>query len=532
MSSLTRWSTRFRRLAALGVIAAAFASASMAGARPAQAHSDLLGTEPRYGGTLTAGQREVHLSFDEAVDLKASSISLIGTPPPKRGPEASHPGPDGREVRVRLPALPTGEYFLRWFMLSAVDGHVIGGELAFKARPAGGEPPSPPPAPGPAVVPPAPAAAVAPAASPGGRFAATAAATSSPGPTPEPAPDNGAGTESSAVIPAYALSTGNRDEAAGDDDRGASAAGLFPAGAGATGQRAGLAGVETLCRLAGSLALMILTGGLAFICRCWPQGAGLARSRRLLAAASVVGIGATALGIGLKSTALRGLPLTSALDPTVAVDLLGTSVGRVLASRMLLIAVLAAVAGGMLHRPERTLATGWRMAATTTGLGALATYGMTGHPRAGGTLASLASFAHLAGAATWFGGLVFLAAVLLPRRDPEDAAPVVASFSRTAFAAVAVMGLSGTVLLLLVGPGLGGMVGSGYGKVLLVKLAFVAAVLVAAGRARRFTQRHLVTPGSRPASLRPLAGAVATELVLGLGVLAATAALVGRSPNG
>jgi copper transport protein len=129
--------------------------------------------------------------------------------------------------------------------------------------------------------------------------------------------------------------------------------------------------------------------------------------------------------------------------------------------------------------------------------------------------------------AVWLGGLVFLAAVVLPRRRPEELRTLLPRFSRLAFSAVTAMVLAGAVMVLRVAPKVTELPQSGYGRMLLVKLTFVGLLLVAAQQARTFTERRLVTDATR---LRPLVTAVGVELVLAVVILSSTSVLAGRVP--
>ncbi|HEY0397730.1 MAG TPA: CopD family protein, partial [Acidimicrobiia bacterium] len=100
-------------------------------------------------------------------------------------------------------------------------------------------------------------------------------------------------------------------------------------------------------------------------------------------------------------------------------------------------------------------------------------------------------------------------------------------FSSLAFTAVAAMVVAGAVMVTRVVPKLSALPQTGYGRMLLLKLAFVALLLVAAQQARTFTERRLVKDSTR---LRPLLTAVGVELTLAIVILSSTAVLVGRVP--
>jgi copper transport protein len=185
------------------------------------------------------------------------------------------------------------------------------------------------------------------------------------------------------------------------------------------------------------------------------------------------------------------------------------------------------------------------LAAAASGLGTLATHGLLGHAYARGPLAVAADVVHLGAVSVWLGGLAMLAGAVLPRRRVDELALIVPRWSRLAFASMATAGIAGTVLMVLISPRWSGLVGSEYGRFLLLKLALVAGLLTIASRARDFARRRLpalVVPPSwgsttgevatleAPVEMRPLVTVVAAELYVAASILAATAILVGRPP--
>src|SRR5581483_10841040 len=218
--------------------------------------------------------------------------------------------------------------------------------------------------------------------------------------------------------------------------------------------------------------LAILLGGGFFLALVWVEGTGDRRARRLLWAALLGSGAATVLTFGLTAAGLRG----------------------------------AGAPGGI-----------------------LVTHALLGHASSEGPVARVAVLVHLGGVAVWLGGLVFLAAVVLPRGRSEEVRTLLPRFSGVAFSAVAAMVVAGAVMVTRVVPELSALPQTGYGRMLLLKLAFVALLLVAAQQARTFTERKLVRDSTR---LRPLLTAVGAELTLAVVILTATAVLVGRAPPG
>ena len=276
------------------------------------------------------------------------------------------------------------------------------------------------------------------------------------------------------------------------------------------------------------MSLAVLVGGGFFLVRVWPDGTGERRAQQLLWWALLASASATLLIFGLTAAGLRGAGALHALDPSVMGAVLGTRFSRVMAVRAMFLG-LGFVTLTMLTigRDRAAGARWWQALAGVAAGGVLLTHALLGHASSEGIAARLAVFIHLAGLAIWLGGLVYLAAVVLPRRRPEEVRVLLPRFSNLAFSAVSAMVLAGAVMVLRVAPKVTALPQTGYGRVLLLKLVFVGLLLAAAQRARTFTERRLVKDATR---LRPLVVAVGAELVLAVLILSSTSVLAGRVP--
>jgi copper transport protein len=276
--------------------------------------------------------------------------------------------------------------------------------------------------------------------------------------------------------------------------------------------------------------LAVLLGGGVFLAAVWADGSAERRARRLLWSALLASAAAALLTFGLTAAGLRGAGPLDALRPSVMATVAGTRLARVLGARAAFLGVGSVALALLSVGGERAVRSAWwRALAGVAGAGVLVTHGLLGHASSEGPAARLAVVVHLAGVSVWFGGLVFLAAVVLPRRRPEEVRVVLPRFSGLAFTAVTAVCVAGAVMMTRVVPRLSTLPRTGYGRVLLVKLGFVALLLLAAQQARTFTERRLVR---RSEQLRPLVGAVGLELVLAVLILSSTAVLVGRVPPG
>lgn len=304
-----------------------------------------------------------------------------------------------------------------------------------------------------------------------------------------------------------------------------------------------------------SFAGIVVFGGLAFVVLCWPAGRTDPRARRLVWAGWGAATGGAVLGLLLQGPYASGSGLLDLFDLTALQTTLGTTYGRMLCGRLVLLGALAVLTVRMLREPEqvpeRARARDEDLAAIC-GLGVLATYGGVGHAAAGSqpTLALLSDTTHLAAASLWLGGLVLLTACLLPSRRTAELAEALPRFSRLALGAVTV----------LVGTGLyqawrevwpvPALWETGYGQLLIAKVSVVAAIVAVAWFSRAAVRRRYVTPvvhalsvaadedGSGGASavpdddgmLRLMRRSVGIEVALAATVLALASVLVSTAP--
>jgi putative copper export protein len=163
-----------------------------------------------------------------------------------------------------------------------------------------------------------------------------------------------------------------------------------------------------------------------------------------------------------------------------------------------------------------------------TGMGGLLLVSLTllSHAAAEGRfLPFLADWLHAAAASLWMGGLLGFVLVLsgpmraLPAKQrTELRRRAVRRFSNVATSAVMVLAATGSYAALLHVPSLAALVGTPYGRALVVKLALVALVLTLGGA-------NFVLRGREP-----FERLVVVELVLALGVFGATGFLTSLPP--
>ncbi|QFZ24201.1 copper-binding protein [Saccharothrix syringae] len=294
----------------------------------------------------------------------------------------------------------------------------------------------------------------------------------------------------------------------------------------------------------------LLVGAAFHTAWCQARPAPGRRVRVLLVGGWWTLLAATVLALLLYGPYATGRPLGDAVDPALVADTSGTRMGVALLARLLL---LGLVGFGLLRHLRRAdesdvdpaadtaVARRRRVAVVLAVAGLLAlTWSTASHSAAGGLvgLALAADAAHLTAMAVWLGGLVAVAAVAVRPDDVPALRVVVPRFSRAAPVAVAVVVVTGVFQSWRLVGTPDALVGTAYGRVLIGKLALVAALVALGAAARRWVRRHygfpVVTvsdkrraargPGDGP--VRRFGRLVAVEAGIAAAVLGLTAALV------
>lgn len=126
---------RGRRPRALVLAGAALTAAALfpfAGAAPAFAHDELIGSSPEQGQVLDASPETLGLSFSNDIIEVGTAVVVVD----HHGEEilVGEPVVAGPEVTVDLPADLSGDYQVRWRAVSS-DGHPIEGTIDFGVGP-------------------------------------------------------------------------------------------------------------------------------------------------------------------------------------------------------------------------------------------------------------------------------------------------------------------------------------------------------------------------------------------------------------
>jgi copper transport protein len=286
-----------------------------------------------------------------------------------------------------------------------------------------------------------------------------------------------------------------------------------------------LKGPLGLFRLLSTIAIASLFGGLVLITVAWPEGVEYILTIRFMRYAWIVAVVMTWLMIACVVAQIRGDGFTHALIPTNWKDLSDSTPGLALLARMMLVTA----AGWVAVRPERVIDPTTQLAGLAIPGLAIATLGFS---RTGGELA-VAGYAagavHAVAVSVWFGGLVLLARVVLAGPGEDDLVHAVRGFGKIATPAMLFTVLSGGVQLYRLDRG--HLLDTTHGRLLLLKLVPVLAMIFVSVATRQFVHARLARAESLSAALAGrLRRAVGMEAVIGVVVLGITSWMLSYQP--
>ncbi len=225
----------------------------------------------------------------------------------------------------------------------------------------------------------------------------------------------------------------------------------------------------------------------------------------------------TGAALGLVAT----VGLAAHAHTLVLTALTGTAAGRVLGIELVAFAVALALGALARAHPTITLATG----AGLPLLAVIAAEAMRAHPHeVQPVTGAILTATHLLAAALWVGGLAQVLRTALRWRGAGWSCLLVYDYARIALVLLVVVVATGTVQALLLVPAPADLVTTGYGRVLLTKIALVLLVIVCAALSRRRLRLSRITQS------RPVGRAVRAETAALAAVLPLTAVLVSLAP--
>ena len=288
-------------------------------------------------------------------------------------------------------------------------------------------------------------------------------------------------------------------------------------------------------------SMTLLVGGVALAAVVWPRARDARATRRVVTAGWAGLTVSTIVGALLFGAYSRGGSLADALDLGVLRHTLDTRFGTVWLLRLgdqAVAFVLLRVLFALRPAASAPLPQWWLPVTAVVGVVLVCTPGLAGHASTGDhrVFALVADGLHVGAMAVWLGGLVVLAAAVLPRDDVDDLRVAVPRFSRVALWCVGTLIVTGAFQTWRLVGGLSALRDDEYGRILVVKLVAFALLLVAASFSREIVARVFSTasigaPTPVPAAeLRRLRRSVWGEVALGALVLFVTALLVNAAP--
>lgn len=274
----------------------------------------------------------------------------------------------------------------------------------------------------------------------------------------------------------------------------------------------------------GYVGLLLTVGSVMVLALLWPQRLSRRGPGRLLwMGMGLVGL-STVVGLWLQAPYTAGVGL-SEVDAGDVREALSSRYGAVMIVRLAVFCSAAVLLRPLLSHGRNESRADLALLAVL-GVAGITTWPLTGHPAASPVsgVSVVADAIHLSAMAVWLGGLVMLAGFLLPRANESELDAILPIWSRWATTAVCALAIAGVVQALVEVGALTALVTTTYGRLLLAKVAMVAAVLGVAAYSRALVIRHASAARTR---LRRMIG---VELAMTVVILAVTAVLVQTTP--
>ncbi len=424
----------------LALVLAALLATLFTAAAPATAHAALTASDPKDGAVVATAPAQVTLSFSEQVAMGDDSIRVLDPQGKRVDTGELRDMCSGSTVRYGTAlhsGLPDGTYTVAWQAVSA-DSHPVSGAFTFSI---------------------------------------------------------GAPSATSVALPSR------------------------EAGGGPVGV------AYDIARYAAYAGFTVLVGASAFILLCWRRGAAQRPMQKLVLRAWVTLTAATLAMLVLRTPYTGSGKFADAFDLDGLKAVLETKTGASLVSRLLLLgaaALFLAVLFGAYARRQGDAAGkateggktdeaaaeeagdlqfGLGIGGAVVAAGIAATWALSEHASTGiqPGIAMPADILHLLAVAAWLGGLTALLVAL--HKVPGIEREAVQRFSRVAFAGVVVLAVTGVYQSWRQVGSWSALTGTGYGRLLLVKVGLVAVLVGIAYVSRGWTARLTEAPVGQPATV-------------------------------
>jgi len=275
----------------------------------------------------------------------------------------------------------------------------------------------------------------------------------------------------------------------------------------------------------GYAGLVLLVGPVLVLALLWPHRLSRRGPARLVWTGFGLVLGSTVLALWLQAPYSTGSGLFDVTGGDLR-DVLGSTFGAIMLVRLGVLVAAAFMLRPMLRGDDGGSKADLALLGVL-GVGALATWPLTGHPTASPVagVSIVVDAIHLAAMSVWLGGLVMLAGFLLRQANERELGAILPIWSRWAATAVAALIIAGSVQALIEVASFKGLYDSTYGRLILVKIGLAAVVIGVAAYSRRLVRSRTAETGPRR-----LRGVVLAELAVTAVVLGVTAALVQIAP--
>ena len=272
---------------------------------------------------------------------------------------------------------------------------------------------------------------------------------------------------------------------------------------------------------------VLLAGTFTFWSVVWPDGR---RNRRLIAL-TLAGTAAMIIGT------LAGPAIQLIFGDRLLGDIITPLGGAAQLGR------LAALVAAMCFLPDiiSGAVVGWRRFVALTLVLVIAASMVAQSDAIGGPweIAKIAATGlHVLATCAWLGGLVALAAVLIPGEKVQELDRLIPRFSRVAQLSVVTLVVTGVVHALAVAGGVYQLASSRYGLVLLIKITIFGLMLLMGNEGRKyaaraaFRQSHVQPDATvRVGGISTLAVVMGAELCIAFVILSTTSLLVMVAPH-